>query len=119
MCVRQKKKTDTIRSGNLILILLVFLLTCNIAVRLILTGIKPEIRIEEIETARVSMPVNINTASEEILQHLPGIGPVKAKLIIEYREKHGKFSSIDEIKNIKGFGEKSVRQLSGLMQVSP
>lgn len=49
--------------------------------------------------------VNINNASKQELTQLPGIGERKAELIIEYREKNGKFSSIDEIMNINGIKE--------------
>lgn len=46
--------------------------------------------------------VNINTAQESQLTTLPGIGPSKAKDIIEYREAHGAFSSVEELMNIPG-----------------
>lgn len=49
--------------------------------------------------------VSINSATMEQLQMLPGIGEAKAKSIIEYREEHGKFSNIEELKNISGIGE--------------
>ena len=49
--------------------------------------------------------VNINTASQEELDVLPGIGPTRAKAIIDYRAEHGNFKSIDEIKNVKGIKE--------------
>lgn len=55
--------------------------------------------------------VNLNTATDTELQSLPGVGPSKAKSIIEYREKNGGFKSIDEIKNIKGIGESSFEKL--------
>lgn len=55
--------------------------------------------------------VNINTADEQELQTLKGVGEVKAKSIIEYREKNGKFQSIDDLKNVDGFGEKTVNKL--------
>lgn len=55
--------------------------------------------------------VNLNTATDIELQSLPGVGPSKAKSIIEYREKNGGFKSIDEIKNIKGIGESSFEKL--------
>lgn len=50
--------------------------------------------------------VNINTASEQLLQTLDGIGPAYARRIIEYREANGPFSSKEELTNIKGIGEK-------------
>lgn len=46
--------------------------------------------------------VDINTADENLLQTLPGIGASKAAAIVEYREKNGSFSSIEEIKNVPG-----------------
>ena len=46
--------------------------------------------------------VNINTASSAELEALPGIGPAKAKSIVEYRQKNGAFKSVEELKNVKG-----------------
>lgn len=49
--------------------------------------------------------VNINEAKQEDFEELPGIGPSIAKKIIEYREQNGKFTSIDELQEVKGIGE--------------
>lgn len=49
--------------------------------------------------------VNINTAPAEELQELPGIGPVLAQRVVEYRQAHGPFTSVDQIKEVKGVGE--------------
>jgi competence protein ComEA len=49
--------------------------------------------------------VNLNTADAARLQTLPGIGEAKAGAILAYREEHGKFSSIEEIKQVSGIGE--------------
>ncbi|MBE8954615.1 MAG: helix-hairpin-helix domain-containing protein [Quinella sp. 2Q5] len=50
--------------------------------------------------------VNINTADAQQLQSLSGIGPALSQRIIEYREQNGAFQTIDEIKNVRGIGDK-------------
>ena len=49
--------------------------------------------------------VNINTASVEELITIPGIGAKRAEDILRYREEHGKFSSVEDIKNVPGIGD--------------
>lgn len=49
--------------------------------------------------------VNINTASQQQLDELPGIGPVKAKSIISHRESHGPFKRKEDIMNVHGIGK--------------
>ena len=55
--------------------------------------------------------ININTDDLERLTLLPGIGPSKAKKIIDYREKNGKFSTKEELTNVKGIGPKTLEHL--------
>lgn len=55
--------------------------------------------------------VNINTATEAELETLDGIGPAKAKAIVEYRKKQGGFKSIDELENVEGIGSKTLSNL--------
>ena len=50
--------------------------------------------------------VNINTADVEQLSTLKGIGPAMAQRIIDYREQNGKFKNVDELKNVRGIGQK-------------
>ncbi len=61
--------------------------------------------------------VDLNTASEAELQKVKGVGPAKAKAIVEYRQKNGSFASVDDLKNVKGFGEKSVSSLKNDLEV--
>lgn len=49
--------------------------------------------------------VNINTATQNELENLPGIGPSIASRIIEYRQQNGKFSKIEDLQNVKGIGD--------------
>lgn len=62
--------------------------------------------------------VNINTATQPELEGLPGVGPAKAKAIIEYRTKNGNFKSIEDIKNVKGIGDKMFDKLKADLTVS-
>ncbi len=55
--------------------------------------------------------VNLNTATVEQLESLPGIGPTLAARIVEYRQKAGGFKSVQEVVNVKGIGEKSFAKL--------
>lgn len=61
--------------------------------------------------------VNINTATQTELETLPGIGPSLALKIINYRNENGKFSSIDEIKNVSGIGESKFEELKKYVNI--
>ena len=62
--------------------------------------------------------VNINTADEATLTTLPGIGPVIAGNIIAYREAHGQFNSIDELRNVPRIGAATLNNLRDLVTVN-
>ena len=55
--------------------------------------------------------VNLNTASQAELETVKGIGPAKAKAIIDHRSKNGPFKSVDDLKEIKGFGDKMLSKM--------
>lgn len=58
-----------------------------------------------------SKKININSASKEELDTLPGVGEVTAQKILDYRDENKEFKSIDEIKNVKGIGENKFNDL--------
>ncbi|AZG72766.1 ComEA family DNA-binding protein [Shewanella livingstonensis] len=58
----------------------------------------------------VMQKVNINKASAEELQSLKGIGQAKAKAIVDYRTKNGKFTDLQQLTMVSGIGEKLVSQ---------
>lgn len=63
--------------------------------------------------------LNINTASAQELEALPGIGPALAQSIVSYRNEHGPFQSIDDLKNVPGIGDARFERLKGLITVGP
>lgn len=63
-----------------------------------------------------SSKVNINTATaDELDEKLNGVGPAMAEKIIEYRTKIGRFSDIEEIKNVSGIGEKTFEKFKDMI----
>jgi competence protein ComEA len=63
--------------------------------------------------------INLNTATLEQLETLPGIGRKTAERIVEYRTKSGTFKRIEELMNVKGIGEKSFLKLKPLIVATP
>ena len=64
-----------------------------------------------------SEQINLNTASEEDLQRLPGVGPAMAGRILTYRKELGRFSSIDDLHGVKGIGDKRFARISPYVNV--
>ena len=69
-------------------------------------------------TSSVWAAININTASEAELQTLSGIGPSKAKAIVEYRKQNGNFKTTADIKNVKGIGDGIFNKISAEINVA-
>jgi competence protein ComEA len=62
-----------------------------------------------------SGPLDLNSATLEQLETLPGIGPVTAQKILDYRTQHGAFTSVDELDAVPGIGPAHMAQLKGLV----
>ena len=69
-------------------------------------------------TGPVYAVVDINTATQAELEVLQGIGPAKAKAIIEYREKHGLFTSTEGLIEVDGIGPGTMKHLRDSITVS-
>jgi competence protein ComEA len=68
------------------------------------------------KTAGLSQPIDINQASLEELQRLPGVGPVMSQRIVEERRK-APFKSVDDLRRVKGIGQKTLEKLRPFITV--
>ncbi len=59
----------------------------------------------------ISTKININSASAKELERLPRVGPVMAQRILSFRTEHGPFRSVEDLKQIKGIGEKTLARI--------
>ncbi|SER78321.1 competence protein ComEA [Streptomyces sp. yr375] len=62
------------------------------------------------------VPVSLNTATVDQLDTLPGVGPVLAQHIVDYRAQHGGFRSVDELREVNGIGERRFADLRNLVR---
>jgi len=65
-----------------------------------------------------SGPIHLNSADAAALDVLPGVGPVLAQRIVNWRNQHGSFSSVDELAEIQGIGDKLLASLRPLVTVA-
>ena len=77
-----------------------------------LPSVSPQLPVER-STPSDGPRININTATSQELQSIRGIGPAMARRIIEYRQTSGGFSTVDDLTNVKGIGEKTLEKLRG------
>ncbi|MBN2220088.1 MAG: ComEA family DNA-binding protein [Kosmotogaceae bacterium] len=65
----------------------------------------------------VSFPLDLNSCTEKELELLPGIGPAKARAIVDYRTSVGQFSSLDDLLKVRGIGEKTLSSFKEMVTV--
>ncbi len=90
--------------------------------RIVLTGKPPTARIEKIPGRQLvcaGQRINLNYADETDLTAIPGLGPVTAKRIVEYRESHGPFPSVEELRKIRGIGPKKLHSWQPYLETVP
>ncbi|WP_018143503.1 ComEA family DNA-binding protein [Alloscardovia criceti] len=63
------------------------------------------------EQSQQAQGININTATAEELQNIPGVGPVMAQKILDYRSTHGPFHSVDDLMEVSGIGAKTLEKM--------
>lgn len=68
-------------------------------------------------TAKPGEVINLNTATAQQLDALPGIGPVTAAAIVSWREAHGKFTSVDQLADVEGIGPARLEKLRALVRI--
>ncbi|MBO4400497.1 MAG: helix-hairpin-helix domain-containing protein [Selenomonadaceae bacterium] len=68
--------------------------------------------------AQAGSLININTANETELQQIRGIGPVIASRIVEYRQQNGAFKTIEDIKKVRGIGNKTFEKMRASITVN-
>jgi competence protein ComEA len=64
-----------------------------------------------------AVPVDLNSADAATLDTLPGVGPVLAQRILDWRTEHGRFSSVDELGEVSGIGDKLLAQIGPKVRV--
>lgn len=78
---------------------------------------KPKVEVIKKEIKVENRTVNINTATMAELDTLPGIGPVTAQKIVDYRSSYGGFTKIEDIQKVSGIGPKKYADIAGKISI--
>jgi competence protein ComEA len=65
----------------------------------------------------LGLPLDLNTATAEDLEALPGIGPVMAQRLVQHRQTHGPFKDVEDLLAVSGIGEKKLARLKPYLVV--
>lgn len=115
------ERGNTVKTEKFLLgltaLFLIFLLALYFRDRRVMEASPVSVEVETAAAQEAFMPdvspVDVNTASAEELAGLPGIGGVLAGRIVEYREEHGPFETVEELLLVSGIGEKKLAELEG------
>jgi competence protein ComEA len=78
---------------------------------------QPRASVRETLRRPVIFPINLNTAKTEEFMELPGIGEKLAERIVDYRRAHGRFRTIEDLREVKGIGKKRLDRLRPLITI--
>lgn len=93
-------------------IILLLLVVCLIVLNVVNYVKKEQLKAHHVlYVEELSVEISINEADSNDLESLPGIGPTLAQRIIEYRHEHGSFTTVEELKNVRGIGEKLFQKI--------
>lgn len=93
-------------------IILLLLVVCLIVLNVVNYVKKEQLKAHHVlYVEELSVEISINEADSNDLESLPGIGPTLAHRIIEYRHEHGNFKTLEELKNVRGIGEKLFQKI--------
>lgn len=79
--------------------------------------LKEKVKIAQEQPSQQTGTININKASADQLESIPGVGTKKAQAIIDYRSKNGNFASVDDLVNVKGIGKKMMDKMKGSISI--
>ena len=76
-------------------------------------------QVREVTRPSASLTLDVNRAKQQDFERLPGIGPVLARRIVEYRESRGAFQDIEQLRRVKGIGIKTFEGIRAFVTVPP
>ena len=76
-------------------------------------------QVREVTRPSASLTLDVNRAKQQDFERLPGIGPVLARRIVEYRESRGAFQDIEQLRRVKGIGKKTFEGIRAFVTVPP
>ena len=108
---RQSHSSSRLFHGNAALAVLILLLAMQIMGQIFMQNGPAEAVLIPGEQDQAEKQLDLNRAGLHELGRLPGIGPAKARNIIDYRKQHGFFTSLEDLKSVKGLGVKTIKSI--------